>query len=101
LVASGRPAPSADAAADKHRRHEILAELAQGRLRAKIPALREALAGRFESHHALVIGAILSHLDFLDEQIARLSDAIEQQLGPFAAGVELASSLTGVARRTA
>ena len=65
------------------------------------PALREALEGRFEAHHALVIGAILAHLDFLDEQIGRLSDAIEEQLGPFAAGVELASSLTGVARRTA
>jgi transposase len=80
---------------------EVLADLAKGRLRAKIPALREALMGRFEPHHALVIGAILAHLDFLDEQISRLSDAIEEQLGPFAAGVKLAQSLTGVARRTA
>jgi len=32
---------------------EVLAELAQGRLRAKIPALKEALEGRFEPHHAL------------------------------------------------
>ncbi len=80
---------------------EILAELARGRLRAKIPALKEALEGRFEPHHVLVIGAILAHLDFLDEQISQLSDAIGEQLGPFAAGVELASSITGVARRTA
>jgi transposase len=80
---------------------QILADLAKGRLRAKIPALREALQGRFEAHHALVIGAILAHLDFLDEQIARLSAAIEEQLGPFATGVDLAASLTGVARRTA
>src|SRR5947199_5053816 len=79
----------------------VLADLAKGRLRAKIPALREALEGRFEPHHALIIGAVLSHLDFLDEQISRLSEAIEEQLGPFAAGVELASSLTGVAKRTA
>jgi transposase len=48
-----------------------------------------------------VIGAILAHLDFLDEQILRLSDAIEEQLGPFATGVELAATMTGVARRTA
>jgi transposase len=48
-----------------------------------------------------MIGAILAHLDFLDKQIARLSEAIEEQLGPFAAGVKPASSLTGVARRTA
>jgi transposase len=79
----------------------VLAELARGRLRAKLPALREALEGRFEAHHALVIGAILAHLDFLDEHIDRLSDAIEQQLGPFAAGVPLAATITGVADRTA
>jgi transposase len=79
----------------------VLADLARGKLRAKIPALREALEGRFEAHHALVIGAILAHLDFLDEQIDRLSDAIEEQLGPFAAGVDLAATMTGVARRTA
>ena len=63
---------------------EILADLARGKLRTKIPALREALEGRFEPHHAIVIGAILAHLDFLEEQIDRLSDAIEEQLGPFA-----------------
>jgi transposase len=38
----------------------------------------------------------------LDEQIERLGDAIEEQLGPFGlAGVELASTIPGVARRTA
>ena len=81
---------------------EVLADLAQGKLRAKIPALKQALEGRFEAHHALVIGAILAHLDFLEEQIARLSEAIEEQLGPTGlAGVALASTITGVARRTA
>jgi transposase len=79
----------------------VLAELARGKLRQKIPALREALEGRFEPHHALVIGAILAHLDFLDEHIDRLSDAIEEQLGPFAPGVPLAATITGVAERTA
>ena len=43
---------------------EILAELAKGRLRAKLPQLREALEGRFDELHALPIGAILAHLDF-------------------------------------
>ena len=37
-----------------------LAELARGALRAKIPALREALTGRFSAHHALLVGKILS-----------------------------------------
>lgn len=80
----------------------VLAELAKGRLRVKIPALREALEGRFEAHHALLIGAILNHLDFLDEQIDGLSEAIGDELGPTgASAVALASTITGVATRTA
>src|SRR6202049_4648624 len=51
---------------------EVLADLARGRLRAKIPALREALEGRFDELHAVWIGAILAHLDFLDQQISSL-----------------------------
>ena len=81
---------------------QVLADLAQGKLRAKIPALREALQGRFEPHHALIIGAILAHLDFLDQQIGQLSEAIETQLGPTGlASVKLAATITGVATRTA
>lgn len=80
---------------------EVLAELARGKLRPKIPALREALEGRFEPLHALLIGAILNHLDFLDEQIEQLSDAIEEQLRPFEPAVELLCTIPGVAQRTA
>ncbi|MEA2372487.1 MAG: transposase, partial [Solirubrobacteraceae bacterium] len=80
----------------------VLADLAKGKLRAKIPALKDALEGRFEPHHALIIGAILAHIDFLNEQIDGLSEAIEVQLGPTGlAGVRLASTITGVAARTA
>jgi len=80
---------------------EILAELAKGRMRTKIPALREALEGRFEPLHALLIGAILVHLDFLDEHIDRLSDAIEEQLAPFGAAIELLCTIPGVQERSA
>jgi len=81
---------------------DVLAELARGRLRQKLPQLRQALEGRFEAHHAVVIGAILAHLDFLDEQIDRLSEAIGERLDPqTAAGVQLAATITGVAQRTA
>jgi transposase len=80
---------------------EMLADLARGKLRAKIPALREALVGRFEPLHALLVSSILAHLDFLDEQIERLSDAIEEQLRPFAPAVELLRSVDGIETRTA
>jgi transposase len=79
----------------------VLADLAKGKLRQKLPALREALEGRFDAEHGIVVGAILAHIDFLDEQIDRLSEAIEEQLRPFAAAVELLCSIPGVQRRTA
>jgi transposase len=79
----------------------VLSELARGRLRTKIPALREALIGRFESQHALVVSAILAHLDFLDEQVELLSAEIELQLVPFKGAVELLCSIPGVQQRTA
>jgi transposase len=80
---------------------EVLADLAKGRLRQKLPQLREALEGRFNDLHALLIGAILAHLDFLDEQIDRLSDAIEERIAPFAPAVELLCTIPGVQRRSA
>jgi transposase len=79
----------------------VLADLARGVLRKKIPALREALEGRFDAEHALVVGQILAHIDFLDAAIARLSDAIEQQIAPLAPAVELLCTIPGVERRAA
>ena len=80
---------------------EVLAELAKGRLRSKLAALREALEGRFDAQHTLIVGAILSKLDFLDEQITLLSDAIEEQIAPFEPAVTLLCTIPGVQRRTA
>jgi transposase len=57
--------------------------------------------GRFNDLHALLIGAILAHLDFLDEQIDRLSDAIDERIAPFETAVELLCTIPGVQRRTA
>jgi transposase len=79
----------------------VLADLARGVLRKKLPALREALEGRFDAEHALVVGQILAHIDFLDAAIARLSDAIEQQIAPLAPAVELLCTIPGVERRAA
>jgi transposase len=79
----------------------VLAELAKGKLRKKLPALREALEGRFDAEHGIVVSAILAHIDFLDEQIDLLSDAIEEQIRPFAAAVELLCTIPGVQQRTA
>jgi transposase len=80
---------------------EILAELARGKLRKKIPALKEALEGRFDHLHAVWIGAILAHLDFLDEQIGNLTEAIGEQIAPFEKAVELLCTIPGIQQRNA
>ena len=79
----------------------VLADLAKGKLRQKLPALREALEGRFDAEHGIVVSAILAHIDFLDEQISLLSEAIEEQIRPFAPAVELLCTIPGVQQRTA
>ena len=80
---------------------DVLAELARRQMRKKIPALREALAGHFDAHHRLWIGAILRHIDFLDEQIEQLTGMIEEQIRPFAPAVELLCTIPGIQRRGA
>jgi transposase len=81
---------------------EILADLAKGTLRRKIPELREALQGRFRTeHHGLLVGHILAHIDYLDEAIATLSTRIEEVIAPFSKQVEGLDTIPGVDRRTA
>ncbi len=80
---------------------EILAELAKGSLRKKIPALREALQGRFTDHHALLIGQMLAQIDFLDETIQTLSERVEELTAPFSRELELLDTIPGVDRRAA
>jgi transposase len=57
-----------------------LAELAKGRLRAKRSELEQALTGTLQSHHAFMIAQHLSHLDFLEEQIAAFDAAVERAI---------------------
>jgi transposase len=80
---------------------DVLADLARGKLRKKIPALRDALQGRFEPLHAILVSSILAHLDFLDQQITALSVAIDEQIAPFAAARDLLTGIPGVGKRTA
>lgn len=80
---------------------EILANLAKGKLRAKLPALRTALAGRFRSHHAFLVGQVLAHIDYIDDAIATVSQEIGTHLAPFAAIVTRLDEIPGINQRTA
>jgi transposase len=74
-----------------------LAELSKGKMRAKIPQLREALASRFQiEHHGIMVAQLLAHIDTLDAAIANLSDRIEFVLTPHADIVELLCTIPGV-----
>jgi transposase len=79
----------------------VLAELARGRLRAKIPALRLALQAQVRPHQAFLIGQILAKIDFLEEAIATLSDEIDRQVRPFEPVLERLMTIPGVKRRNA
>ena len=79
---------------------EVLAELAKGRLRVKIPELQRALRGDFQPHHALIVSQILAHLDYLEEMIGMLTEEVEQRLVPFAPKAKLLTTVHGVSDRT-
>jgi transposase len=76
----------------------VLAELARGRLRAKLAQLRQALEGRVTAQHRLLIRHMLTSIDFLEQQLAELTTEIEAQLAPFAEAVVLLETIPGTAR---
>jgi transposase len=79
----------------------VLADLAKGLLRKKLPQLRSALEGRFGPAHAILVAEILGQLDYSDEAIGRLSDAIDEHMAPFADARERLCTIPGVDRRIA
>jgi transposase len=99
LGASGRAMLAALVAGERD--PEVLAELAKGRLRAKLPQLRQALRGRFRGHHALLIRLALAHLEQLETSITELDTHIDRVLAPFARTRDRLDTITGVGKRAA
>ena len=62
---------------------EALADLARGRLRTKLPALREALEGRVEATHRTLLRHLLELFDTLQAHIEQLQAEIEPLLQPY------------------
>lgn len=80
---------------------KVLAELAKGTLRKKLPALRQALYGRFADHHALLVGLSLDHVEHLETAIAKLDAQVEELIAPFAAARDRLDTIPGVGKRAA
>src|SRR6266536_1942683 len=76
----------------------VLADLARGKLRTKVPELERALIGRFGPHQRFLVGQHLGHIDYLDEVIAALSAEIAERLRPFEDELQRLDAIPGVAR---
>jgi len=74
----------------------VLAELARGRLRAKISVLTEAFTGRFNDHHAFLLAKMLARIDAITADIAELDEQIGARLAPFAPAVARLDEIPGV-----
>ena len=78
-----------------------LADLAKRRLRSKIPALTEALTGRFTAHHAFLAQV---HLDLIDRHTAainKLTARIDAIMEPFRGFHDLICTIPGISTLTA
>lgn len=92
---------------------EVLADLAKGTLRRKIPDLQRALHGRFADHHATLIGIILDHIEHLETSIAALDAQIDAVIDepepeggvsttvPFGRARDRLDTIPGVGKRAA
>lgn len=78
-----------------------LAELARGRLKNKRPQLEAALQGLVGPHQRFLLASHLRHLDFLDAEIARLSEEVAARLAPWEEAVQRLDGIPGVGRRVA
>lgn len=81
---------------------EQMAELARGRLREKLPQLREALEGRVTAHHRFLLEQFLDHLEQLETQVARFDDRIAEAIRPFLSEADerRLDDIPGFSRRT-
>jgi len=80
---------------------ERLADLAQRRLRGKIPELQLALEGRVRDHHRFLLKEFLEEWKALGTRIRRIEEEIDRRITPFEEAVTLWQSIPGVDRVTA
>ncbi|KZF06685.1 hypothetical protein A2J03_24110 [Rhodococcus sp. EPR-157] len=79
----------------------VLANLARGLMRKKIPDLTLALSGRFAAHHGVLAGLHLDHINHLNEMIARLEARIDEVVDPFDRQRDLLMTIPGIGKRAA
>ena len=77
-----------------------LADLAQTRMRTKIPRLEEAFAGlrlgTFDDHHRFLLNRMLARIEAVNADIAAVDDQIGQHLVPFADAAAQLEEIPGI-----
>jgi transposase len=73
----------------------VLADLAHGRMRTKLPQLRQALTGHFDDHHAFLCATMLRRIDTLTADITTLDARIAELIAPFTAAVDKLDEIPG------
>jgi transposase len=79
----------------------VLAQLAQGRLREKLPPLERALVGCVGPHQRFLVAEQVAHIDHLDEAIARVSAEIAERVRPAEDAIVRLDTIPGVGRTVA
>ena len=90
-----------DALVAGERDPEVLANMAKGRLRNKIPELTEALTGRFSEHHAFLVQIQLDLIDQRATAIEEITARIEVVMAPFRQARDLISTIPGISTKVA
>lgn len=78
-----------------------MAEFARGKMRSKREQLAQALTGHLHPHHCVLITEHLTHIDSLDQAIARLSSEIAERLAPYEDILLRLETIPGIKRRLA
>jgi transposase len=73
-----------------------MAEYARGRMRRRIPDLRQALEGRVSSHHRFLLRPILKHIDGVDQELLEVEQQIAVSLQPYEEASRLLQPIPGI-----
>lgn len=80
---------------------QVLAALGDNRLRATPEALQESLLGHVQEHHRFMLETLLDQVEFLEQQIARLDDRLQEKMSPFEAAINRLDTIDGIDQRGA
>jgi len=80
---------------------KTMAQMARGKLKNKTELLEKSLTGLIGPHQKMLLETQLQHIDFLNEQIQKISKEIESRMRPFEQAIEALDGIPGISRTNA